>query len=173
MSAAQTPTPTPDSNDLVLYRFFDADGQLLYIGKSVNAWSRFTAHRYRSAFYPEATSVELQRGFSTDAELTAAETAAIRREKPRYNITHGNGQRADSLKRRAVPINKREHRNGVVTYEFRFDVGAKSDGSRGTPRIPKDDDRTASGPSGLSGRTTHGQVGRINRSDGSRRPMGQ
>jgi predicted GIY-YIG superfamily endonuclease len=42
------------SSDLVLYRFFDADGGLLYIGVSVNVWHRFTEHRRKSEFFPEA-----------------------------------------------------------------------------------------------------------------------
>lgn len=72
--------------NLVLYRFFDADGALLYVGKSTHAWDRFAEHRRGSAFYPDAAAVTLQRGFVSEAELAAAEVSAIRSENPRFNI---------------------------------------------------------------------------------------
>jgi hypothetical protein len=77
--------------DRVLYRFFDVDGGLLYVGKSVRAWDRFAAHRTGSAFYPEAAQVTLQRGFKSDRALAKAEVAAIRSERPRFNIQHKPG----------------------------------------------------------------------------------
>lgn len=70
--------------DLVLYRFLNACDDLLYIGKSINAWQRLTSHR-RSWFFPEVAAVTLERGFATEDELRAAEVEAIRREAPRYN----------------------------------------------------------------------------------------
>ena len=76
------------SSDLVLYRFFDADGGLLYVGISVNVWARFSQHRQGSAFFPEAATVTLQSGFASRDELRVAEAAAIRAEKPRFNVVH-------------------------------------------------------------------------------------
>ena len=76
------------SRDLVLYRFFDADGGLLYVGIAVRFWTRFSEHRRRSGFFPEAATVTMQRGFASSAELLAAEAAAIREEKPRFNVVH-------------------------------------------------------------------------------------
>ncbi len=75
--------------DLVLYRFFDADGSLLYIGMSSNVWRRFSQHRRDgSDFIPDATVMTMERGFVSRAELCEAEAAAIRAEKPRFNVTH-------------------------------------------------------------------------------------
>jgi len=74
------------ADKLVLYRFFDADDGLLYVGISVNVWARFSQHRQDSAFFPEAATVTMQRGFASSFELLAAETAAIRAEKPRFNV---------------------------------------------------------------------------------------
>ncbi|OMB79266.1 GIY-YIG nuclease family protein [Mycolicibacterium conceptionense] len=82
--------------DLVLYRFFDAEGGLLYIGKSVNAWHRFSDHRRSSTFYPEAASITLQRGFSDEVDLIEAEAAAIRAEQPRYNVNHNREHNSGS-----------------------------------------------------------------------------
>jgi hypothetical protein len=83
------------SNDLVLYRFFDADGELLYIGKSVRAWERFATHRSTSEFYPAAVSVKLQRGFLSSAALSMAEVAAIKAESPRFNVAHSRSQKPE------------------------------------------------------------------------------
>lgn len=69
---------TTAASELVLYRFFDGDGRLLYIGKSINVWSRFANHRRDGRFYPDAAQVTLTRGFSNEAELLEAEAAAIK-----------------------------------------------------------------------------------------------
>ncbi|MHC9292031.1 GIY-YIG nuclease family protein [Mycobacterium sp. LTG2003] len=79
--------------DLVLYRFFDEDGGLLYIGKTVQAWERFSQHRRGSAFFAEAATITLQRGFATELQLAEAEVAAIRTEEPRFNAVRMRGQR--------------------------------------------------------------------------------
>lgn len=77
-------------NDLVLYRFFDKHDGLLYIGKSIQVWSRFVSHRNARVFYPEAAKVTLQRGFGSHDELLDAERAAILAEQPKYNKLHKN-----------------------------------------------------------------------------------
>jgi hypothetical protein len=92
-------------SDFVLYRFFDADGGLLYVGKSVRAWQRFAAHRSTSEFYPEAASVTLQRGFESNFALSAAEVAAIKVEKPRFNIAHSVNPRP----KRPGPCQEQHH----------------------------------------------------------------
>ncbi|GAS98820.1 Gp52 [Mycolicibacterium canariasense] len=74
--------------DLVLYRFFDADGGLLYIGQSVQAWARFDAHRKGAEFYSVAATITLERGFASPLELSRAELLAIRSERPRFNVAH-------------------------------------------------------------------------------------
>lgn len=66
-----------NADDLVLYRFFDAEGGLLYIGKAVNVWRRLREHE-RSRVHREAASVTFQRGFRDEDALLAAEAAAIR-----------------------------------------------------------------------------------------------
>lgn len=72
----------------VLYRFFDADGGLLYVGQSIDAWARLTSHRRYSGFYPEVANVTLERGFDSAEALTEAEVKAIRTEEPKCNVMH-------------------------------------------------------------------------------------
>ena len=79
--------------DLVLYRFFDDDDELLYIGKSIRVWSRFVSHQQSRVFYPEAAKVTLQRGFASHDDLLIAERAAILAEQPKFNEMHKNPAR--------------------------------------------------------------------------------
>lgn len=70
--------------DLVLYRFFDADGALLYVGQSINPWRRLTEHS-RNIVRGGTATVTLERGFADLDELLRAEAQAIIREQPRHN----------------------------------------------------------------------------------------
>lgn len=91
--------------DLVLYRFYAADGSLLYVGKTVNPASRFDEHGRVAVFYPETTTITLQRGFADHEALLAAELAAIAAEQPRYNtITDGGRVTLSKLTPDAVRV---------------------------------------------------------------------
>lgn len=68
-----------------LYRFWNADGELLYVGISVRPWDRWKQHRGDKPWWEEVTSVTLE-NFATRAEVLAAELQAIRTEAPKYNI---------------------------------------------------------------------------------------
>lgn len=66
-----------------LYRYFDADGQLLYVGKSLNAVARATAHRKGSHWWDRAVRMEIEK--VPIADLDHAERVAIWTEKPKHN----------------------------------------------------------------------------------------
>jgi len=68
-----------------LYRHFDAQGQLLYVGISLSAVARLTQHRNSSDWYSQISRVEIQR-FDTRSEAEGAEWEAIQKEKPIHNI---------------------------------------------------------------------------------------
>lgn len=69
-----------------LYRFFDEDESLLYVGLSINAYNRFKAHRHQSYWFKDATTVKFE--FYPDLEtVRRAETTAIRTERPRHNVS--------------------------------------------------------------------------------------
>ncbi len=68
-----------------LYRFFDQDGLLLYVGITCNPGVRFNAHRLTKTWWGDVASITLEK-FSTRAELVAAESAAIIAERPLHNI---------------------------------------------------------------------------------------
>lgn len=73
-----------------LYRHFNEDGELLYVGISMSALERSIAHRKKSHWWNEITRIEIEK-FPTRAEALEAEKRAIRAENPKYNIDHNRG----------------------------------------------------------------------------------
>lgn len=67
-----------------LYRFYRADGVLLYVGVTVDIAKRFTSHRRWSAWYDKAASYTVAE-FETRGQVLHAEVLAIRNEGPLYN----------------------------------------------------------------------------------------
>ena len=57
--------------DEVLYRFFDSEGKLLYVGISSNWQQRLKQHYKDSQFHYETTTITLER-FNTRAEVETA-----------------------------------------------------------------------------------------------------
>lgn len=68
-----------------VYRAFDAEDRLLYIGSSNNPASRMSDHEKHSPWWPFHTRMTLER-HDTRAEARAAEALAIATEHPRWNV---------------------------------------------------------------------------------------
>lgn len=66
-----------------LYRHFDADGRLLYVGISYDALVRLRQHKDRSAWFSRIASITIEKHATREAAL-AAEAEAINREKPAW-----------------------------------------------------------------------------------------
>jgi len=68
-----------------LYRYFDIDDRLLYVGISDKPTRRWSQHRHKK---PWASQVATQQAewFDTRVEAAARELAAIHTEKPIYNF---------------------------------------------------------------------------------------
>ena len=99
------------SGEQALYRFFAADGALLYVGRTVDPAARWRSHRRTQPWWHEVTSITLQR-YGDLASIVAAERGAIRTECPAYNVVHNS--RADRL------IYEYVHslRDGLTTEEW-------------------------------------------------------
>jgi predicted GIY-YIG superfamily endonuclease len=67
-----------------VYRLYDADGQLLYIGCTVALERRLTSHMSSSEFGELISRCEWVE-YDSEAEAFAAECRAIETESPRYN----------------------------------------------------------------------------------------
>jgi hypothetical protein len=68
-----------------VYRCFDANGCLLYIGSARIVAARLSAHKSRTGWWPEVASVRVQR-FASVGEARGAEWLAIIAENPRCNL---------------------------------------------------------------------------------------
>lgn len=72
-------------NATTLYRFFDTHGALLYVGISEYPLVRMHQHRLSKTWWLEIASSRFEHFESREAALMA-EAAAIRSERPRYNV---------------------------------------------------------------------------------------
>ncbi|MET7429601.1 GIY-YIG nuclease family protein [Streptomyces flaveolus] len=77
----------PDQGRTSLYRLFDSEGRLLYIGISNNPEKRFNTHRWTKPWRQEIASYTAE-WLDTREEAEAAEIEAIRSELPAYNRMH-------------------------------------------------------------------------------------
>jgi hypothetical protein len=68
----------------VVYRCFTATRVLLYIGATDGWRSRLKEHQRKSSWWPEVDDITFER-YPTVAEAFAAETLAIRAERPLHN----------------------------------------------------------------------------------------
>ena len=69
-----------------LYRFYNSEGELLYVGVTENFDRRFKEHRSSKDWWPEVSDVRLSR--SNLCDVRAAEQHAIVSERPLHNVMH-------------------------------------------------------------------------------------
>lgn len=67
-----------------LYRHFDAEGRLLYVGVSLSAIARLGQHK-KAPWFGRIATVTVE-NFPTRAAALSAEMRAIQRENPQHNI---------------------------------------------------------------------------------------
>ncbi|EGE40818.1 GntR family transcriptional regulator [Streptomyces sp. SID4928] len=79
-------TNDPTSERTALYRFYDADGNLLYVGITKDTQHRFASHRRTKSWWPEVDRNEIA-WLDSPALAEEAEKEAIAREKPRHNVS--------------------------------------------------------------------------------------
>lgn len=70
-----------------LYRFFDAAGQLLYVGLTVDPGSRWKNHSKRKTWWYDVANSTME-WFPSRKAVEAAEILAIRNERPLHNVLH-------------------------------------------------------------------------------------
>ncbi|MGI5274666.1 GIY-YIG nuclease family protein [Nonomuraea sp. CA-218870] len=67
-----------------VYRAFDSDGALLYVGSTDHRHTRFKGHEKRSAWWPLMAEIRCE-DLPTIDQARAAEMTAIRTEHPMHN----------------------------------------------------------------------------------------
>lgn len=70
-----------------LYRFFDAGGDLLYVGVTNDPGRRWGRHANDKPWWHEVDRIEIER-YPDRESVLAAERKAIQEEHPRYNVAH-------------------------------------------------------------------------------------
>ena len=74
-----------------LYRMFNAQGELLYIGISTSALARFAQHKADKPWSAEVVRMDIESHDCDRSHIAELEAQAIRAEKPKYNVKHNNG----------------------------------------------------------------------------------
>jgi predicted GIY-YIG superfamily endonuclease len=80
-----------------LYRYYDADGQLLYVGISLSAVARASQHRAEKGWWQDVARMTVEH-LPTRQAAEDAERSAIRAEKPVHNVIHNGGGSTTSTK---------------------------------------------------------------------------
>lgn len=95
-----------------LYRFHDADGQLLYVGVTMALFRRIMNHRAKP-WWEEVAGASFEH-FETRGEALLAELIAVARENPRYNAADGgpSAKRLDGTVQR-IPRKRVVTPNGI------------------------------------------------------------
>lgn len=83
-------TPLPPRQTW-LYRMFNDDGELLYIGITKNRYQRWRDHEKSKPWISEATTWKWE-VIDPQADPLEVEKRAIKSERPRYNVVHNKPQ---------------------------------------------------------------------------------
>lgn len=86
-------TRLPPRNDpTTVYRMFNSDGAVIYVGITNNLRARLRQHAGDKSWYGEVSRIE-SRAFDTRTEALEVEATLIRELTPRYNVA-GNSLHA-------------------------------------------------------------------------------
>jgi len=79
-----------EGSPTTLYRFYDADDRLLYVGITERGPQRWKEHRKSKGWWTKVVRISTEH-FPTRVQALKAEERAIRQEKPAYNVIHNAG----------------------------------------------------------------------------------
>jgi len=91
----------------LLYRLFNSDKELLYVGITNDLVTRMREHRRSKQWFPEVHDIGLEL-FTTRQEALKAERSAIEKENPAHNIQHKRHLTKPAVRRFAVEDPVRE-----------------------------------------------------------------
>jgi len=77
-----------------LYRHYDKDDNLLYVGISLSAYARLSQHKLHSEWAKESAKMTIE-NFNNRNDALRAEKNAIEIEKPRFNLLHNKNLEPD------------------------------------------------------------------------------
>jgi len=111
-----------------LYRFFDIEGQLLYVGVAFNPEERWKDHATFKPWWPLVAEKKVQ-WFDSRTEALASETQAIRSERPLHNV-------AGTSQPRSAPaaVNAKTMGNRIFRCGAEWDAYAEVCAAKGISR---------------------------------------
>jgi predicted GIY-YIG superfamily endonuclease len=104
----------PDPIRTALYRCFDADEELLYVGISKDPAERWKQHRSTAPWWRDVT-MRVVEWYDDRPAAERAERKAIQTEGPRHNVLH-NQRPANPAVVEALTAPKRSHRTLADLY---------------------------------------------------------
>jgi predicted GIY-YIG superfamily endonuclease len=92
------------TSSVALYRFFNYEGELLYVGVSTRVWTRFEEHAADKPWFAEVDHHEIE-WHGTRELAEDAESVAIWEERPKYNIMRPLPEWGRSQPGEILPLN--------------------------------------------------------------------
>lgn len=72
-----------------VYRYYDINDRLLYVGMSISAVKRLQMHKSKARWIDRVTTIRIEK-FHSKREALNAEKKAIETERPEFNVTYSN-----------------------------------------------------------------------------------
>jgi hypothetical protein len=91
------------SERTALYRCYDREGTLLYIGVAKHFGLRWSRHKAKAPWWDQVHRQTVE-WCDSRPEALAAEAAAIFTEQPKYNVVHIKGTKRRARKQAAQPV---------------------------------------------------------------------
>ena len=101
-----------------MYRHFDKDDNLLYIGISINAVNRLRTHQTASGWYKSIHKIVIE-NYPSREELESAEIKAIQDENPKHNMCRYTGE-SGSFKGDGLTIEENEQLERIIIQQCKL-----------------------------------------------------
>jgi hypothetical protein len=102
----------PDEGRTALYRLYDADERLLYVGITADPEYRWTQHAKDKEWWPSVARKSVE-WFEARGRAASAEISTIRQELPQYNRQHASWPVDDALRHQVRTIGVLELANNL------------------------------------------------------------
>lgn len=154
--------PAPSPKSVAVYRFFDADGSLLYVGMTEHPLVRFAAHRTKAPWWSRVDSTRTTVTWCyTRAAAEKAELKAIADEEPEYNVVGKDGYRGG--RRKTVLTKEQEQEVAAVVGLFQRKQEIEAEYKRALAELTGADEvpiAYIAGRLGLTRKTVYRHLGR-------------
>lgn len=110
----------PTLTGTAVYRLYDAEGCLLYVGVSCRPEQRFAQHATEKVWWCDVATIEMAH-HANRSDALVAEREAIKEMCPRYNVVH-NERRHVAVERRTLALGDSLYAHPCEVTIVRFDT---------------------------------------------------